>query len=68
MNGKTLTMKKVRHRHSIYNEFFQLFDVTRRRVATFEEPVKKLGDARGFIDLFWRKAFYLSNRKAPDVI
>lgn len=25
-----------------------------RRVATFEEPVKKLGDKQGFIDLFWK--------------
>lgn len=25
-----------------------------RRVAAFEEPVRKLGDQRGFIDLFWK--------------
>jgi hypothetical protein len=23
-------------------------------VASFEEPVRKLGDRRGFIDLFWK--------------
>jgi hypothetical protein len=39
---------------TFYNEFFEVFGVTRRRVATFEEPVKKLGDERGFIDLFWK--------------
>ena len=38
---------------TFYNEFFEVFGVTRRRVASFEEPVKKLGDERGFIDLFW---------------
>jgi len=39
---------------TFYNEFFEVFGVTRRRVASFEEPVKKLGDERGFIDLFWK--------------
>jgi len=33
---------------------FRSFRVTRRRVATFEEPVRRLGDRRGFIDLFWK--------------
>ncbi|MCR6660372.1 MAG: hypothetical protein NVV72_13915 [Asticcacaulis sp.] len=39
---------------SFYNEFFEVFGVKRRKVATFEEPVKKLGDRQGFIDLFWK--------------
>ena len=39
---------------TFYNEFFEAFGVTRRRVASFEEPVKKLGKERGFIDLFWK--------------
>ena len=32
---------------TFYNEFFEIFGITRRRVATFEEPVKRLGDQRG---------------------
>lgn len=39
---------------SFYNDFFEVFGVKRRLVATFEEPVKKLGDKQGFIDLFWK--------------
>lgn len=39
---------------TFYNEFFQIFDIPRRRVATYEEPVKLLGEKRGFIDLFWK--------------
>jgi hypothetical protein len=39
---------------TFYNEFFNVFGLNRRRVATFEEPVKKLGDKQGFIDLFWK--------------
>jgi hypothetical protein len=38
---------------SFWNDFFQIFGVSRRRVATFESPVKMLGDRRGSIDMFW---------------
>ena len=37
-----------------YRDFFTIFDLPVRRVATFEEPVRLLGDRRGFIDLFWK--------------
>ncbi len=37
-----------------YRDFFEVFGVPVRRVASFEEPVKNLGDKRGFIDLFWK--------------
>lgn len=39
---------------TFYNEFFEIFGVRRRQVASLEEPVKKLGDKQGFIDLFWK--------------
>ncbi len=39
---------------TFWNEFFDIFGISRRRVATFEEPVKKLNDNYGFIDLFWK--------------
>lgn len=39
---------------TFYNDFFNIFGITRRRVASFEEPVKKLGAKRGRIDLFWK--------------
>ena len=34
------------------NEFFGVFGIKRRTVASFEEPVKKLSGNWGFIDLF----------------
>lgn len=40
-------------KQTFYNEFFEIFGV-RKRVASFEEPVKKLGNNQGFIDLFWK--------------
>ncbi|MGH8441553.1 MAG: class I SAM-dependent DNA methyltransferase [Nevskiaceae bacterium] len=39
---------------TFWNQFFEVFGVTRRRVATFEEPVRRLGERRGEIDLFWK--------------
>ncbi len=39
---------------SFYNDFFNVFGIPRRRVASFEEPVKKLGNKHGRIDLFWK--------------
>lgn len=49
---------------TFYNEFFEIFGVTRRRVATFEEPVKKLGKERGFIDLFWKGLLLIEQKSA----
>ena len=46
---------------TFWNEFFQVFGMNRRRLASFEEPVKaarrrfeEKGNKGGFIDLFWR--------------
>ncbi len=39
---------------TFWNEFFEVFGVRRRTVASFEEPVRNLGGAFDFIDLFWR--------------
>ena len=39
---------------SFWDAFFQVFGLNRRRIASFEEPVKLLGKRRGNIDLFWK--------------
>jgi len=46
---------------TFWNEFFNVFGMNRRRLASFEEPVKaarkrfeEKGNKGGFIDLFWR--------------
>ena len=49
---------------SFYNDFFQVFGVKRRQVATFEEPVKKLGNKQGFIDLFWKGVLLVEHKSA----
>lgn len=40
--------------HTFYNEFFQLFGVTRRRTASFEHGVDLPEKKRGYLDLFWK--------------
>ncbi|HWE06648.1 MAG TPA: type IIL restriction-modification enzyme MmeI [Rhizomicrobium sp.] len=47
---------------SFYNDFFNVFGMKRRQVATFEEPVKRLGDKRGFLDLFWKSTLLAEPR------
>jgi hypothetical protein len=49
---------------TFYNEFFEVFGITRRRVASFEEPVNKLGEDRGFIDLFWKGVLLVEQKSA----
>jgi hypothetical protein len=49
---------------SFYNDFFEVFGIRRRRVATFEEPVKKLGEKQGFIDLFWKGVLLVEHKSA----
>jgi hypothetical protein len=34
-------------------DFFEIFGITNKRVATFELNVKKLSGAQGFVDRFW---------------
>ena len=41
-------------KQTFWNEFFQVFGIQRRVVATFEEPVRSLSGEYGYIDLFWR--------------
>lgn len=48
---------------TFWNEFFAVFGLKRRQVASFEEPVKKLSGTWGAIDLFW-KAVLLAEHKS----
>jgi type I restriction-modification system DNA methylase subunit len=47
---------------TFWNEFFNVFGISRRRLATFEEPVKKLNNAQGFIDLFWKGTLLVEHK------
>ena len=47
---------------TFWDGFFNVFGITRRRVASFEEPVKKFGDKFGYIDLFWKGVLVVEHK------
>jgi hypothetical protein len=47
---------------SFWDAFFNVFGITRRRVASFESYVKKLGDEYGFIDLLWKGTLLVEHK------
>ena len=49
---------------SFYNDFFEVFGVKRRRVAVYEQQVKKLNNKQGFIDLFWPGVLLIEQKSA----
>lgn len=51
---------------SFWNAFFNTFGITRRRVASFEEPVKNLDDNYGFIDLFWKGMLLVEHKSRGE--
>ncbi len=56
------TSKERSEAKSFWDAFFNVFGIPRRRVATFEEPVKKLGEGYGFIDLFWKGVLLVEHK------
>lgn len=53
---------------SFWDDFFNIFGVTRRRVASFEEPVKKTDGKGGFIDLLWKGILLVEHKsKGKDL-
>ncbi len=42
--------------------FLIFLELVRKRVASFEEPVKKLGEQRGRIDLFWKGTLLVEHK------
>ena len=49
---------------SFYNDFFDIFGVKRRRVATYEQRVKLLSNRYGFMDLFWPRTLLIEQKSA----
>lgn len=47
---------------SFWDGFFNVFGISRRRVATFEKSVKKVGGEQGFIDLFWKGVLLVEHK------
>ena len=49
-------------KQTFWNEFFDVFGIRRRTVASFEEPVKNLAGDYGYIDLFWPGTVLVEHR------
>jgi hypothetical protein len=47
---------------SFWDDFFNVFGISRRRVATFEQQVKKVDDKAGFIDLLWKGTILVEHK------
>ncbi|MFA7404910.1 MAG: DNA methyltransferase [Pelobacteraceae bacterium] len=47
---------------SFWDSFFNVFGITRRRVASFEAPVKKDDGHGGFIDLLWKGVLLIEHK------
>ncbi len=49
---------------SFYNDFFEIFGIERKRVATFEAFAKKLDGRQGRIDVFWKGILLIEQKSA----
>jgi hypothetical protein len=49
-------------KQTFWNEFFNVFGVSRRAVASFEEPVRGLSGDYGYIDLFWPRIVLVEHK------
>ncbi len=47
---------------SFWDGFFQVFGISRRRIASFEKHVKKLDGKPGFIDLLWKGTLLVEHK------
>ena len=47
---------------TFWDDFFKVFGIKRRTVASFEEPVKKLSGQWGYIELFWKATFLVEHK------
>lgn len=47
---------------SFWDDFFDVFGISRRRVATFEQQVKKIDDKQGYIDLLWKGVILVEHK------
>jgi len=47
---------------TFWDQFFDIFGVSRRKIASFEKPVKKLDDSTGYIDLLWKGTILVEHK------
>jgi hypothetical protein len=50
---------------SFWDQFFTVFGITRRRVATFEHKVPLPGHHTGYIDVLWKGVIMVEHKSRP---
>lgn len=53
-------------KQTFWNEFFNIFGISRRLVATFESPVRRRTGSTGFIDLLWKGKVLVEHKSAGE--
>ena len=56
--------REAAEKQTFWNEFFDVFGIRRRVVASFEEPVKRITGDYGYIDLFWPGVVLIEHKSA----
>ena len=56
------TRSEAAEKQTFWNEFFDVFGIQRRLVASFEEPVKRISGQYGHIDLFWKGTLLVEHK------
>jgi len=56
--------KEASEKQTFWNEFFQVFGISRKRVATFEESVRKYEGEHGSIDLLYPGKLIVEHKSA----
>src|SRR3972149_6116460 len=51
---------------TFWDEFFKVFGLTRRHIASFEEPVRNLRGNFSFIDLFWKGMLLVEHKSKGE--
>ncbi len=59
--GETREMAEYQ---SFWDDFFHVFGIKRRSVALYQKKVERLGQNRGFIDLFWPGTLLVEHKSA----
>lgn len=57
-------LSEATEKQTLWNEFFDVFGIQRRLVASFEEPVKRISGQDDYIGLFWKSTLLVEHKSA----
>ena len=52
----------MRKPNPFWDDCFNVFGISRRRVASFEQQIKKIDDKQGYIDLSWKGQILIEHK------